>query len=461
MEQNDTIVAVATPPGCSGIAIVRMSGDGTAEITKKVFRDAKKHTVKEMPSHKMMYGFIVNPENGEVIDEVLTVFMKAPRTYTREDVAEINCHGGMYTVSRILEVLVKNGARTAEPGEFTKRAFMSGRLDLAQAEAVIDLINARTEASARNSINQLQGRLSEQMKDMRKKLIGLLAEIEASIDFPEYDIEHISREKAGKELIQTEKELEKLLENAKKGRILKEGIGTAIVGTPNVGKSSLLNELIGEEKAIVTEIPGTTRDIIEDYVDLDGIPLRVYDTAGIRDTEDAVEKIGVERAEAILERAELILLVLDGSRKLKPADRKVIEKIKNRNVIVLINKSDLGLELGENEVQSLLPDKKVLVVSVKEKKGLDELEAEIRRMFFGGQINADDGMMVTNIRQKELISKARDCVGEANNAVEKGMPLDCVAIDIRSAADYLGQITGETVAEDVINEIFSRFCIGK
>lgn len=461
MRQEDTIVAIATPPGSSGIAIIRMSGDRAAEIAGKVFRNAKRQKVGELPSHKLTYGFIVNPENEEIMDEVLTVFMKAPRTYTKEDVVEINCHGGMYTVSRVLEVLVKNGARTAEPGEFTKRAFINGRIDLAQAEAVIDLINARTEASARNSINQLQGRLSAQMKDMRKKLIGLLAEIEATIDFPEYDIEHISREKAGKQLAQIKEEMDRILENAKKGRILKEGISTAIVGKPNVGKSSLLNELIGEEKAIVTETPGTTRDVIEDYVDLDGIPLKVCDTAGIRETGDAVERIGVERAEAALERAELVLLVLDGSEELKPADRKVIEKIRKKNVIVLVNKSDLGVKLDEDEVRSLLPDKKVLVISVKEKKGLGELEAEIRRMFFGGKIDTDGDVLITNVRQKELIFKARNCIEEAGNAIQKGMPLDCVSIDVRDAADHLGRITGETVAEDVIDEIFSRFCIGK
>lgn len=461
MENNDTIVAIATPLGCSGIGIVRMSGQRVEQIAKNVFRTASKLKKKNLVSHKMNYGFIVDTDSGEVIDEVLMVFMKAPATYTREDVVEINCHGGSYSLTKTLSLLLKNGARIAQPGEFTKRAFLNGRIDLTQAEAVIDLINSKTQASARNSLSQLQGSLAKQMGNVRMRLIGMLADIEVTNDFPEYDIEEISTKKLQQNIAEIIRDLEKILANSEKGRILKDGLNTAIVGKPNVGKSSLLNLMLGEERAIVTDIPGTTRDIIQEFLDIGGIPLKIYDTAGIRQTQDTIEKLGVERAEKVLEQAELVLFVLDGSENLTKTDRDIIEKIKNKKVIVLINKTDLGIVINEKQVRQLLPDKKILTLSVKEAKGIEQLEKEITKMFFGGKIDAEHDVMITNIRQTHLVENAKNCLEDAMAAICGNMPIDCAAIDIRNAADYLGELTGQVVTQDVVNEIFGRFCIGK
>lgn len=461
MSEHDTIAAIATPMGCGGIGIVRMSGSNAQKIIANIFRNSKNERVEDFVPRMMNYGFIIDTSTGEVVDEVLMVFMKSPSTYTKEDVVEINCHGGNYSLSKILSVLLNEGARVAEPGEFTKRAFLNGRIDLTQAEAVIDFINARTEASAKNSLSQLKGRLSVEMEAIRNQLIGLLADIEATNDFPEYDIEEKSSGEVWETLTLITKQLEELLVKSEKGRLLKEGLNTVIVGKPNVGKSSLLNELLGQEKAIVTDIPGTTRDIIEEFISIGGVPLKIHDTAGIRETEDVIEKIGVNRAQESLEKAELILLVLDGSNPLTKSDKEIMGKIKNRNVIVLINKSDRGIVVDENEIKKLIPDKKILTISAKERKGLEQLEKEIIDMFFEGNLETGHDIMVTNIRQRDLIKKTVDSLKEGIRAIDMKMPLDCVSIDIKTAADSLGALTGAVVTEDVVNEIFSRFCVGK
>lgn len=493
---NDTIAAISTPQGTGGIGIIRISGEKAFGIADRLF--VGKRPVKEMRSHTVNYGKIINPLNGDMVDEVLLTKMKRPHTFTKEDVIEINCHGGTVVLLRILELVMKEGARPAEPGEFTKRAFLNGRLDLSQAEAVIDLINAKTTEGSRAAAAQLEGKLSERLKKARNQLIGLIAHIEVTVDYPEHDIEEITGQAVYEDTQGILAKLIEIAESFNKGRILREGIKVVIAGKPNVGKSSLLNELAGKNKAIVTDIPGTTRDIIEEYISIKGIPVKLSDTAGIRETADPIEKIGVEKAEGAIESADLILLMLDGSKELDEDDKGIIDKLSEKKIIYLINKTDMAEEAMVSAIVRYLGQKqkagfyvsretkgmrqgdgslaasetepsnltvsdpvKVIRASMLMGKGLDELESAIADLFLKGNVSINNEVLVTSIRHKSLLDMAIGSLKDARNAYETGMPLDMITIDIKNAAECLGQITGESVSEDVVHEIFSRFCIGK
>ena len=459
MKVVDTIAAIATASGNSGIGIIRVSGDEAIEIVDKIFKsvnsDKKLVNVK---SHTINYGHIV--DNDKVIDEVLISVMNGPHSYTGEDVVEINCHGGMIVIRKILEIVLKNGARTAEPGEFTKRAFLNGRMDLSQAEAVMDVINAKNEFALSSSIEQLNGRVSEKIKSLRKKIIYNIAFIESALDDPE----HISidgySDKLSKILEEVNGELSRLINNFDNGRIVKEGVKTVILGKPNAGKSSLLNLLLGEERAIVTDIEGTTRDTLEESINLNGVFLNLIDTAGIRDSEDVVEQIGVNKAKELAEKSDLVIFVADASKELDENDKEIINLIKDKQAIVLLNKSDLGTIINEKNV-SEFDNKPVITFSAKTGDGLDELENKIRDLFYEGKVKYNDELYITNARQKESLINAKNSIEEVIKSVENDMPEDFYSIDLMDAYTYLGQIIGESVEDDLVNEIFSKFCMGK
>ena len=459
MKVVDTIAAIATASGNSGIGIIRVSGDEAIEIVDKIFKsvnsDKKLVNVK---SHTINYGHIV--DNDKVIDEVLVSVMNGPHSYTGEDVVEINCHGGMIVIRKILEIVLKNGARTAEPGEFTKRAFLNGRMDLSQAEAVMDVINAKNEFALSSSIEQLNGRVSEKIKSLRKKIIYNIAFIESALDDPE----HISidgySDKLSKILEEVNGELSRLINNFDNGRIVKEGVKTVILGKPNAGKSSLLNLLLGEERAIVTDIEGTTRDTLEESINLNGVFLNLIDTAGIRDSEDVVEQIGVNKAKELAEKSDLVIFVADASKELDENDKEIINLIKDKQAIVLLNKSDLGTIINEKNV-SEFDNKPVITFSAKTGDGLDELENKIRDLFYEGKVKYNDELYITNARQKESLINAKNSIEEVIKSVENDMPDDFYSIDLMDAYTYLGQIIGESVEDDLVNEIFSKFCMGK
>ena len=457
MKVVDTIAAIATASGNSGIGIIRV--DEAVEIVDKIFKsvnsDKKLVNVK---SHTINYGHIV--DNDKVIDEVLVSVMNGPHSYTGEDVVEINCHGGMIVIRKILEIVLKNGARTAEPGEFTKRAFLNGRMDLSQAEAVMDVINAKNEFALSSSIEQLNGRVSEKIKSLRKKIIYNIAFIESALDDPE----HISidgySDKLSKILEEVNGELSRLINNFDNGRIVKEGVKTVILGKPNAGKSSLLNLLLGEERAIVTDIEGTTRDTLEESINLNGVFLNLIDTAGIRDSEDVVEQIGVNKAKELAEKSDLVIFVADASKELDENDKEIINLIKDKQAIVLLNKSDLGTIINEKNV-SEFDNKPVITFSAKTGDGLDELENKIRDLFYEGKVKYNDELYITNARQKESLINAKNSIEEVIKSVENDMPEDFYSIDLMDAYTYLGQIIGESVEDDLVNEIFSKFCMGK
>ena len=459
MKVVDTIAAIATASGNSGIGIIRVSGDEAVEIVDKIFKsvnsDKKLVNVK---SHTINYGHIV--DNDKVIDEVLVSVMNGPHSYTGEDVVEINCHGGMIVIRKILEIVLKNGARTAEPGEFTKRAFLNGRMDLSQAEAVMDVINAKNEFALSSSIEQLNGRVSEKIKSLRKKIIYNIAFIESALDDPE----HISidgySDKLSKILEEVNGELSRLINNFDNGRIVKEGVKTVILGKPNAGKSSLLNLLLGEERAIVTDIEGTTRDTLEESINLNGVFLNLIDTAGIRDSEDVVEQIGVNKAKELAEKSDLVIFVADASKELDENDKEIINLIKDKQAIVLLNKSGLGTIINEKNV-SEFDNKPVITFSAKTGDGLDELENKIRDLFYEGKVKYNDELYITNARQKESLINAKNSIEEVIKSVENDMPEDFYSIDLMDAYTYLGQIIGESVEDDLVNEIFSKFCMGK
>lgn len=461
IRDNDTIAAIATAPGDSGIGIVRLSGPSAIEIAGAVFKSVSGKPLWELPDRKMNYGYIYDPESGEKIDEVLVVAMRAPHTYTREDVVEIDCHGGSVPLKRIMDVVTDKGARIAEPGEFTKRAFLNGRIDLSQAEAVIDIINSKSEMGLRTAVSQLEGGLSRRLGIVKDRLLSMMARIEASIDFPEHDIEEITREALREGINEAANMLDRLISTASSGKIVREGLKTAIIGKPNVGKSSLLNALLRENRAIVTEIPGTTRDVIEEYINVRGVPLRIIDTAGIRETDDIVEKIGVEKTKEYLARADLVLFVLDAARPLSDEDRIIIEIIKGKKVIVLINKTDLEIRLELDEIGEIFKDKPVISMSLVEDKGLDTLEETIHNMVFAGEIKSGDPVMVTNVRHENCLKRAKISLEEAADCIEGGLPLDLISIDIKQAMEALGEITGENITEEIVNRIFHDFCIGK
>ena len=460
--KTDTIAAIATALSESGIGIVRISGDEAIETADRIFRTKSgKKILKRVESHTIHYGFIVDTE--KIIDEVMVSVMKAPRSYTAEDTVEINCHGGVLMMQKILELTLKNGARMAEPGEFTKRAFLNGRIDLAKAEAVIDVIHSKNEFALASSVSQLKGSLSDVIKSLRAALLYEIAFIESALDDPEHiSLDGYPEELTGKVEEFTE-EIEKLIDTADNGKLMKEGINTVIVGKPNAGKSSLLNLLVGEERAIVTEIAGTTRDVLQESVKLQGIGLNVIDTAGIRNTEDAVEQIGVKRAKKYAAEADLIIYVVDASVPLDENDQEIIPLIQSKNTIILLNKSDLECIVEEEELLSKIAGDNVRVIktSTRENTGIDILEDNIKEMFFQGRIKMNDEVVITNLRHKAALQEACESLYQVRKSLEDGMPEDFYSIDLMSAYASLGTIIGEEVGEDLVNEIFSRFCMGK
>ncbi|UVI33854.1 tRNA uridine-5-carboxymethylaminomethyl(34) synthesis GTPase MnmE [Paenibacillus spongiae] len=456
----DTIAAISTAVGEGGIAVIRVSGPDAITESAKLFRS--KSNIVDAPSHTVHYGHIVNPDDGEIVEEILLTIMRGPRSFTAEDVVELSTHGGVIAVKRVLALLLRQGSiRIAEPGEFTKRAFLNGRIDLTQAEAVIDLIRSKSDRAFTVAMKQAEGALSRKVKTLRHQLVELLAHIEVNIDYPEHDVTELTNQFILEKSRQACAEIDRLLKTAEEGKILREGIVTAIVGRPNVGKSSLLNALVQENKAIVTDIPGTTRDVIEEYITLGGIPLRLLDTAGIRETTDVVERIGVERSRTALEQADLILFVLNGNEPLHEDDRKLMEQLKGRPVIVLLNKSDLPSKLDTAELADFYTEESIVRMSVLNETGLDRLERVIRDMFFGGELESADLTYVSNVRHITLLHDARRSLTDAMEAIDNGIPIDIVQIDVRTAWEQLGEMIGDSVAESLIDQIFSQFCLGK
>lgn len=457
--KTDTIAAIATAMSNSGIGIVRISGDEALEVADRIFRPKKgSRKVSDMETHTIHYGYVV--DGDEVIDEVMLLIMKAPRSYTCEDTIEIDCHGGVLVMKKILETVLKYGARPAEPGEFTKRAFLNGRIDLSQAESVIDVINAQNELALKSSVSQLQGAVLEKIKDIRAVVLHEIAFIESALDDPEHVSLEGYPEQLHKIMSDAHAKVKKLLDSSDNGKMLKEGINTAIVGKPNAGKSSLLNLLVGEERAIVTEIAGTTRDILQEQIQIGGIGLNVIDTAGIRDTEDIVEKIGVNKSREYIEKADLIIYVVDSSTELDENDQEIIEAIQDKKAIVLLNKSDLDAKTDAAVLQERL-DKPILSISAKNNTGIHDLEALIEEMFFSGKLSFNDEVYITNIRQKNALAEAENSLKMVLQSIDDGMPEDFFTIDMMNAYETLGTIIGESVGEDLVNEIFSKFCMGK
>jgi tRNA modification GTPase len=457
---EDTIAAISTPLGEGGIGIVRLSGPAAVDIAKKIFK-SKEQEWNAAGGHRLIYGHIYD-QAGQSVDEVLVGYMQAPHTYTRENIVEINCHGGIAPTKKILELVLGAGARLARPGEFSLRAFLNGRIDLAQAESIVDVIRAQTEAGLKLAVAQLSGNLSRKISDLQEKLLGLLAQVEANIDFPEDDLE----ESTGAELIQLSGELlqqiKDLIKGAQAGKIYREGIRTIIIGRPNVGKSSLLNALLRENRAIVTDIPGTTRDIIEEIINIRGIPLKIIDTAGLHETENIIEKIGMEKTREMIGRADLALVLLDAGRGLAEEDLDIISYVGDKKAIFLVNKDDLSeKKIGVENMAGLAAGRPVLRISAKEGTGLSELEEKIFEMVMGGDLTGTDEVLVTNTRHKQALETAARHLEEAVAEIKKSVPVDVVAIDIRAAWEALGEITGAAVTEDLLNRIFADFCIGK
>ena len=459
MKEFDTIAAVATAVGEGSVSIIRVSGEEALKIAKKIFRGVRGKSIDDIKPYTMRYGSIIDSETNEKIDEVILSYMKGPKSFTAEDTIEINCHGGVIATKRVLDTVIKSGARLAEPGEFTKRAFLNGRIDLSQAEAVMDIINSKTEVSMKSALVQSEGKLSKEINELRNKLLEIIAHIEATVDYPEDDLEEVTSEKTELDVKLVINEVNKLIESAEAGKIIRDGLSTVIVGKPNVGKSSLLNVLTRGNRAIVTDIPGTTRDIIEEYISLDGIPIRIIDTAGIRETENVVEKIGVERSKEKIEEADLVILMLDASREIAEEDIEIIKYIKNKKYIVLLNKQDLPNAINQNDLQELNQEY-IIPISTKDELGIDEIKNAIKELFFKGKINSSE-VMVTNIRHKEALYRAKECLESTLGALKDTMAIDLASIDIRNAWSALGQINGETVEEDLIDKIFSEFCLGK
>lgn len=457
--KTDTIAAIATAMSNSGIGIVRISGDEALDVADRIFRPKKgSRKVSDMETHTIHYGYVT--DGDEVIDEVMLLIMKAPRSYTCEDTIEIDCHGGVLVMKKILETVLKYGARPAEPGEFTKRAFLNGRIDLSQAESVIDVINAQNELALKSSVSQLQGAVLEKIKAIRAVVLHEIAFIESALDDPEHVSLEVYPEQLHEIMSDAHSKVKKLLDSSDNGKMLKEGINTAIVGKPNAGKSSLLNILVGEERAIVTEIAGTTRDILQEQIQIGGIGLNVIDTAGIRDTEDIVEKIGVNKSREYIEKADLIIYVVDSSTELDENDQEIIEAIQNKKAIVLLNKSDLDAKTDASVLQTQL-SKPILSISAKNNTGIHELETLIEEMFFSGKLSFNDEVYITNIRQKNALAEAQNSLKMVLQSIADGMPEDFFTIDMMNAYEALGTIIGESVGEDLVNEIFSKFCMGK
>ncbi|MFB9860044.1 tRNA uridine-5-carboxymethylaminomethyl(34) synthesis GTPase MnmE [Salinicoccus siamensis] len=458
--QLETISSISTPVGEGAIAIVRLSGADAVEIADHLYKGAKK--LDEVASHTINYGHIVDPDTNETVEEVMVAVMRAPRTYTREDIVEINCHGGIHTVNRVLQLTLKNGSRMAEPGEFTKRAFLNGRIDLSQAEGVMDFIRSKTTEASKVANQQMQGRLKTYIEGLRQRILTVLAQVEVNIDYPEYDdVEEATTAFLKEESAKIEAEIEKLLKTSAQGKILREGLSTAIVGKPNVGKSSLLNYLIQDNKAIVTEVAGTTRDILEEYVNVNGIPLKLIDTAGIRDTDDIVEKIGVERSRQALKEAELILYVLNNNEPLTAEDLEILDSLADQNVIIIVNKLDLEAKLDTSTLHSRYPEMPIVRTSIVEGTGVDDLEDRIATLFFEGDIQSADSTYVSNNRHIHLLEQAKAVISDAIESADMDVPIDIVQIDLVKTWELLGEVIGEDVSEQLIDQLFSQFCLGK
>ena len=455
----DTIAAISTPPGEGAISIVRMSGEEAVSIAQKVFSGKD---LTQAKSHTINYGHIVDPKTHEEIDEVMVSLMLAPKTFTREDVVEINCHGGIVATNRILQLLLVNGARLAEPGEFTKRAFLHGRIDLTQAESVMDLIRAKTDRSMKIALNQLDGNLSHLIDSLRKDILDVLAQVEVNIDYPEYDdVEEMTTKLLKEKAIEIKQRIEQLLKTASQGKIMREGLATALVGRPNVGKSSLLNHLLHEDKAIVTDVAGTTRDVIEEYVNVSGVPLKLIDTAGIRETDDKVEKIGVERSKKAIEQSDLVLLVLNAAESLTKEDLELIRLTNDKKRIIILNKTDLEEKLDRKELAKISENAPVYATSILKNEGVEALEEAISKMFFNGIENSQSTVMVTNARHIALLKKAQNSLDSVLEGISSGMPVDLVQIDMTEAWNLLGEITGESYEDELLDQLFSQFCLGK
>lgn len=457
----DTIAAISTPPGEGAIGIVRLSGEEAIAVADRVYKLGSKQ-LADQTSHTIHYGNIVNPKTNDTVDEVMVTIMRAPKTFTREDVVEINCHGGILAVNQVLQIVLQNGARLAEPGEFTKRAFLNGRIDLSQAEAVMDLIRAKTDKAMYVALQQLDGNLSNLIRNLRSEILDTLAQVEVNIDYPEYDdVEEMTSILLIEKAKQVKAAVQQLLETASQGKILREGLATAIIGRPNVGKSSLLNYLLREEKAIVTDIAGTTRDVIEEYVSVKGVPLRLIDTAGIRETEDIIEKIGVERSRKALVDADLILLVFNQNEPLTDEDKALIEATNQNHRIIILNKMDLPNKLDLEELEFLVGKDAIVKTSVLTQSGVDVLESKIADLFFSGNTGEKDATYVSNVRHIALLNDAESALDDVIDGVESGMPVDLVQIDMTRCWDLLGEITGDSVQDELLTQLFSQFCLGK
>lgn len=456
----DTIAAISTPPGEGGIAIIRLSGDAVFDVIEKLF---KGKDLRQVASHTINYGHIIDPENDEEVDEVMVSVMRAPKTYTKEDIIEINCHGGIVATNRILQLCLSYGARLAEPGEYTKRAFLNGRIDLSQAEAVMDLIRAKTDKSMKVALNQLDGDLSHLIRHLRQDILDALAQVEVNIDYPEYDdVETMTTKMLLEKATEVQAQIKTLLATAKQGKVLREGLATAIVGRPNVGKSSLLNHLLHEDKAIVTDVAGTTRDVIEEYVNVKGVPLKLIDTAGIRDTTDKVEKIGVERSRKAINTADLVLLVLDASEPLSAEDQELLKATADTQRILILNKTDLPAKLDLAAVKAAAGKSPLIETSILKRTGMDELGSTIAHLFFNEGIeSSQNNVMVTNARHIGLLHQASQALDDVKHGIAMGMPVDLVQIDMTHAWDLLGEITGDSYQDELLDQLFSQFCLGK
>lgn len=458
----DTITAISTPMGEGAIAIVRLSGEEAIQIADKLFRGVGGKRLTEVSSHTIHYGHLIDPKENQVIEEVMVSVMKGPKTFTKEDVVEINCHGGIVSANRVLKHVLLNGARLAEPGEFTKRAFLNGRIDLSQAEAVMDLIRAKTDRAMNMALGQMEGRLSTLIRRLRQELLEVLAQIEVNIDYPEYDdVEEMTHKMLKEKASFVHEEIQKLLQTAEQGKILREGLSTVIIGKPNVGKSSLLNSLVHENKAIVTDVPGTTRDVIEEYVNVRGVPLRLSDTAGIRETEDIVERIGVERSRQVLKEADLILLVLNYANPLTEEDENLFKAVAGMDVIVIVNKTDLPGQIDLEKVKDLAENHRMITTSLLEDRGVEDLEQAIADLFFAGSLEAGDSTYVSNSRHIALLNQSLQTIEDVLTAIEMGTPIDLVQIDLTRTWEILGEIIGDSASDSLINQLFSQFCLGK
>ena len=455
----DTIAAIATPPGEGAISIVRLSGDDAVTLADQVF---KGKDLTKFSTHTINYGHFIDPKTREIIDEVMVSVLRAPKTFTREDTVEINCHGGIVPTNKILQVLLTNGARLAEPGEFTKRAFLHGRIDLAQAESVMDLIRAKTDRSMKAALNQLDGELSQLIRNLRQEILDVLAQVEVNIDYPEYDdVEEMTSKLLREKALDVCAKIEQLLVTARQGKILREGLATVLVGRPNVGKSSLLNHLLHEDKAIVTDIAGTTRDVIEEYVNVLGVPLKLVDTAGIRETDDRVEKIGVERSRQALDRSDLVILLLNASEPLTTEDIELLQLTQDKKRIIVLNKMDLEPKLDLNELYQYVDKAEVLKTSVLKNEGIRELEEHIATLFYGGIENSQTTVLVTNARHIALLEQAKAALEAVLTGLEQELPVDLVQIDMTRAWELLGEITGDSYQDELLDQLFSQFCLGK